>query len=154
MYAYPLCSEETDTAMGDGSCDDTICQESEEPQCDHKIGQSRASTQLANGYGEKWFGYFNEPYFGQADVSPAGAFLKWDDFMTKVDTYAINNGFEREEMKILGPSVGTVEDAMLWAEQFYLPAADQGIIQNYSRTYSYAINSELIDNKLFLTTNP
>ena len=125
MYAYPLCSEATDTAMGDGSCDDTICTTNGDPQCTHEKGRTRQNTIQANGYGSKWFAYFNEPYGSdQADVTPAGAFLKWNDFMSKVDTYAADNNFARSEIKILGPSVGSKEAAMLWAEEWYFEAID------------------------------
>lgn len=50
MYAYPLCSEATDIAMGDGSCDDTICTSNGDPQCTHEKGRSRQNTIQANGY--------------------------------------------------------------------------------------------------------
>ena len=97
MYAYPFCSEETDKIMGDGTCDDATCNEN---TCTHHKGNSKSETKMAEGFGEKYFAYFNEPYGEeQAGVTPEGARKKWDYFMAKVDEYAALNGYDRSEIK-------------------------------------------------------
>ena len=44
--------------------------------------------------------------------------------MELVDEYAELNNIPREKMKILGPSIGSKDGAMLWGEEFYAEAKE------------------------------
>jgi len=122
MYAYPSCTETTDAEMGgDGTCDDDTCWGwGDNNVCNHAKGKGAAEALMADGYGEKYFAYFNEPYGSeQADVTPDGAIAKWTHFMELVDDYAAINNIPRQDIKIVGPSIAHKEGAMLWAEGQY-----------------------------------